>query len=397
MNIKENIKKYFTENEWSFADDDSNMRSRCRVCKKDNVVLFNFKTGKYSCENNCYPPGEIHDYLPKGWIPSDSENSTLKISTCQELLDYEVQPEYFIVNPLIPEQAITSITADSGKGKSLLALIFAYSIATGEKLFDQFEVKQNKVLIVDMEMSTNEIITRFKKIVTTEVPIDYIYNQQFLITDDENFENLIEIIEKNKYGVVIFDTFNMISNKKENDQDEMREVNRKLLELIRKTSVTIIYLHHHRKLQKGERLSQSSSRGSTEIIARVSSHLLLDSKSYVEDSNNILEITISQEKARSSERLNGKIGVKIINDNITNKITLGYLGEVVEKTKKVEEAKKAILEILGTENSLTVKQAEEKIPGIGTNNIRTAFKELEEESRINFSKEGRKNSYFLIT
>lgn len=362
-------------------------------------------------ENNDYKKFDVNELIEKTMrdqletemeiLPSktkieDDENN-LKVSTCQDLLNYEVQPEYFIVNPLIPERALSSITADSGRGKSLLALIIAYHIATGKKLFDQFETKQSKVLIIDQEMNKNEIVTRLKKIIIEDTPIDYLIDQKVNITDTEDFLNILNIISENKYGVIIFDTFTEIHNKEENDSGAMKEVNNKLLDLIRITGISVIYLHHHKKLQKGERLSQSSSRGSTEIIAKVSSHLLLDSKSYREDANSILEITISQEKARSSQRLSGKIGVKIINDNITNKITWEFLGEISDKTKKIEEAKESIMEAIREENwGLTVKQTENKIPGIGTSNIRAAFRELVSEKKLMVNQQGREKVYSLL-
>jgi hypothetical protein len=323
------------------------------------------------------------------------EEDGLIISTCQELLDYKIKPEYFVINPLIPKESITSITADSGKGKSLFALIIAYHIASGLLLFDKYVVESSKVLIVDQEMNKNEVVSRFKKIVTSELPISYMIDQKFLVTDDDDLANLKKAIVEGGYKVVIFDTFTEIHDKEENDSGAMKLVNEKLLDLIRLTKVTVIYLHHHRKLQKGERLSQSSSRGSTEIIAKVSSHLLLDSKNYKdENGNKVLEVTVSQEKARSSSRLDGKISFKIINDDFENKIKWEYLGEVEEKGKKVEEAKTLIIEVLQSCEGATVKDLEEKIK-VGSSNVRVALKELVLESKIDAGQQGKAKYYFI--
>jgi RecA-family ATPase len=323
-----------------------------------------------------------------------SDYDGFKITTCKDILNSVVEPEYFIVDPLIPEQAITSITADSGKGKSLLALIIGYHLASGKSLFNQYTVKQSKVLIIDQEMNPNQINSRFKKIIDSEIDIDYIIDQRFNITDEYDYSKLWNDILMKNYKVVIFDTFTEIHNKEENDSGAMKEVNNALLKLIRLTGVTIIYLHHHRKMQKGERLSQSSSRGSSEIIAKVSSHLLIESKSYKEEESSVLEMTISQEKARSSKRLDVKITIKIINNNVTNKITWEYLGEVNDKAKKVEEAKDAILEILNSgQAGLTVNDAENKIPNVGKSNIRVAFKELVEGKILDVGLSGREKYY----
>jgi len=342
----------------------------------------------------------LHPIVPEGQLldgeePEGDDGDDLVISSCQELLNYEVQPEFFIINPLVPKEAITAITADSGRGKSLFALVLAYHIAKGEDLFGKYKAEQSKVLIIDQEMNKNEIVVRFKKIVDAALPIDYVVEQSFSIIEEENLENIVNIIIDGGYKVVIFDTFTEIHNLEENDSGAMKKVNKNLLELIRRTKVTVIYLHHHRKLQKGERLSQSSSRGSSEIIAKVSSHLLLDSKSYADEfGNQVLEITISQEKARSSLRLNGRISFKIINDLENNKIRWEYLGEVEEKGKKVEEAKVCIMEILKSGPGATVKDLEGK-SDVGTSNIRMALKELAAESKIDVGRQGKAKYYFL--
>lgn len=324
----------------------------------------------------------------------DDDNG-FRVSTCQELLSCEIQPEYFIINPLIPKEAITSITADSGKGKSLFALILAYHIAKGDDLFGKYKTEQQKVLIIDQEMNRNEVVSRFKKIIDSSLPIDYIIDQKLLLTDEYDLSNLKIIIARNDYQVVIFDTFTEIHDKEENDSGAMKLVNEKLLELIRITKISIVYLHHHRKIQKGERLSQSVSRGSTEIIAKVSSHLLLDSKNYKDElGNRVLEMTVSQEKARSSSRLDGKISLKIINDEFENKIRWEYLGEAEEKGKKVEEAKSFIIETLSNCQGATVKDLEEK-SDVGTSNIRIALKELVSENKIDVGQQGKAKYYFI--
>ncbi|MFA6417070.1 MAG: AAA family ATPase [Patescibacteria group bacterium] len=324
----------------------------------------------------------------------ESENE-LVISTCQELLAYEVQPEFFVINPLIPKEAVTSITADSGKGKSLFALILAYHIAAGLPLFNKYEVEQSRILIIDQEMNKNEIVTRFKKLIDKDIPINYIIDQRFMITDPSDFARLVVLIVKNEYKVIIFDTFTEIHDKEENDSGAMKAVNKQILKLIRLTKVSVIYLHHHRKPQKGEKLSQSSSRGSSEIIAKVSSHLLLDSKNYKDElGNKVLEVTVSQEKARSSLRLDGKISFKVFNNQETDQINWEYLGEVEEKGKKVEEAKIYIMESLSSSQGATVKDLEEK-SNAGISNIRIALKELVSENKIDVSQQGKAKYYFI--
>ncbi|MCX6792920.1 MAG: AAA family ATPase [Candidatus Falkowbacteria bacterium] len=396
MDIKKRVIEYFQKGDWPFENEGLNIRAKCMSCKNTTLV-FDFETGKYTCENTfCDNAGEIDSFLPKEILSDPIDSNDLKISTCQELLNYEVEPEYFIVKPLIPENAITNICSDSGKGKSLLALIIAYHIASGKPLFDEFPVKQGGVLLIDQEQNLNTVVSRFKKVVTENLPIDYIIDQKFLITDEENFECLIKKIKEQKYKVIIFDTFTEIHDKEENESGPMKIVNRKLLELIRRTNVSLVYLHHLRKPFKNEKLSQSSSRGSGEIIAKCSSNLLLESKNSADEfGNTVLEMTISQEKSRSSERLNGRIAIKIFNDPENGFIKWQFMGEIEEKGKRVEEAKILIMETLQTVPGVTVKDLEGKTE-IGSNNLRSGLRELMNEGKIDCSHQGRAKYYFPL-
>lgn len=88
---------------------------------------------------------------------------------------------------MIPEGAITALTASSGAGKSLFMIILAKHIALGEKLFGTFETKQANVLVVDLEMDDDIIASRHKAFISDTAPIYYMHNQSFNICDDEDF------------------------------------------------------------------------------------------------------------------------------------------------------------------------------------------------------------------
>ncbi len=317
------------------------------------------------------------------------KKNLFKIISGSEMIDKKIKAQPYIVDKMIPERAITAITADSGKGKSMFALIIAYHIAKGEKIFGEFEVKQNKVLIIDQEMDSDIIHERYKSVFKEEKEsqIDFIYEQSLQIDDNNHYQDLIRLIKQNNYKVIIFDTLTNLHNKSENSADEMKEVNRRLLDLINQTGVSIIYLHHHKKRQQGELYSQSSSRGSTEIIAKVASHLLIDSKVSIdaECDISITELTIQQEKARRPERIN-KIGLKIFYDQNLKQTHWEYIGEVKNNEKKIEQAKDFIKEELRNNSWLSIENlknsASEKKIDIGEKNLREACRELVKNMEI---------------
>lgn len=320
---------------------------------------------------------EIIDAMQKPPVKNN-----LTITTSAELLQKTPKAMPYIVEKMIPENAITAITADSGVGKSLFALILASHVATGEPLFGTFKVKKNKVLILDLEMDENTIISRYQSIFNKPVDIDIVYEQSWKIDHPPHYNWLKKTILEKGYGVVIFDTLVNIHSKNENSSDEMKLVNEELLRLMRETGVTIIFLHHHRKLQPRERYGQNSSRGSTEIINKTSSHLLLTRmKIFQEENGNFINsLKIKQEKSRQPGYINA-IGVDIKYDH-TNKTTWEYKGIIDIDKNKIDEAKENILEILSEEDKCTVGQFKEKIQSVGESNIRKALKELENEEKI---------------
>ncbi|MBU3906402.1 AAA family ATPase [Patescibacteria group bacterium] len=315
------------------------------------------------------------------------KENDFKVVNSDEILEAKISDQPFIIDRLIPEKAITSITADSGKGKSILSIILARYIAKGEKLFGEFNVKQGKVLVVDQEMNKNEIFSRHQSIIKGEkgLKIDYLGEQFLQIDNKSDYEWLKNRIKEKNYRVVIFDTLTNLHAKNENSADEMKEINKLLLNLIYKTGTTIVYLHHHRKRQQGEYYSQSSSRGSTEIIAKTASHLLIDSKQFTENEITITEMTIQQEKARSSKRIN-KIGLKIFYDYHLKETHWEYLGEINDAANKLEMAKKFVLDILEKNGEHTINgfKAEKEKQGLnfGINALRSVCKDLITEGLI---------------
>ena len=317
-----------------------------------------------------------------------AKQEELRVISGSEILKMPIKEQPYIVEKMIPERAITALTADSGKGKSLFALILAIAIARGEKLFKEFEVKKNNVLIIDLEMDRDVIVSRFQSLVDDNLPIDYILEQPFNITDESDFNRLAELIKKNNYGLVIFDTISNIHMAEENSAKEMKEVNKQLLRLINEANISILYLHHNRKRRQDEKFNQSSFRGSTEIIAKVASHLLLDSKLEVNDDGfSVLKITIQQEKSRRPEALT-KIGINATYDPISKKTLVDYVGIIDDAGESKKLAKNFVLENMEVANEYTVadfqKIKKAKGAAIGINQIRAALLELESKAVISF-------------
>lgn len=308
----------------------------------------------------------------------------IKILTAEEILAMTVKEQPYIIEKMIPAGAITALTADSGVGKSLLTLFFAKHIAKGERLFDKYAVKQSKVLIMDLEMDKDIIVGRFKAVIESPIQIDMIMEQSFEFNKEDNYQWLVSIIKQRNYKMLIFDTISNVHSFEENSAKEMKELTKQMLRLINETKITILFLHHHRKIGQGEKYGQSTSRGSTEIIAKVASHLLLKKAA---NTNGNITVELEQFKSRRPERLE-KIGIEFIYDKEKNKTEVKFLGELENSNRKKEEAEKWIIEFLESE-SMEIKEIMEHLAKnelkISEKTVRETIKELEQDDKIAFT------------
>ncbi len=334
---------------------------------------------------------EIESYLKRIPIEKEIDRSGFKVTPGQIMSILPIKKFPYLIDKLIPEKAITSLTADSGKGKSLLALIMAQSVASGKPFLNEFTTKQTKILIIDQEMDSDLIIGRFKSVILDNESrdnIDFMYEQFWLIDNKANYDWLVQIIKDREYGFLILDTLTMIHNAEENSSTEMRKVNELLLSLIADTGITIMYLHHHRKSLDNERTGMQSSRGSTEIIAKVASHLAVESKKRLNENDEVvLDMTILQAKTRRPESIT-KIGLEITYDKEMERTRYHYKGVVDDDQNRLEEAVRHIISLFERNNAArTVDAIKSSLEGrgvkLGDNSIRNALKVLVDEGTFN--------------
>jgi hypothetical protein len=262
----------------------------------------------------------------KGIITSEH-----KIISLNDILKLIPKQNPFLLQGMIVEGSVNALTSDSGKGKSLLMLKMVEAIAQGEKFLEEFETKKSKVLIVDLEMSEDDVIGRTQSIIGHEIEgIDFHHSQSFNILNDDDFKWLKNTVLANGYKLVVLDTYSMAAgSKNENDNAEANLVNKRFLELTNECGCTILFLHHHRKLQKGEVMSQSTSRGATDIIGKTASHLLIDTKDIIvmdgEDAQKGIKIVVEQMKRRRATGFD-RFAVNIWYNPIKDKSYFSFAG-----------------------------------------------------------------------
>jgi len=327
---------------------------------------------------------------PMKWDIEEKQNPPAehKIISLNEILKKTPNPNPFLLQGMIVEKAINALTSDSGKGKSLLMLKMVEAISTGEKFLGEFDTKQSKTLVIDLEMSEDDIIDRTQTIVGKEIDgLNFHYAQTFNIFNDDDFKWIKDIIRTEGYKLVVLDTYSMMApSKSENDNAEANVVNKKLLEITNECDCTILFLHHHRKLQKGEIMSQSSSRGATDIIGKTASHLLITTKdiTIIDDGEGLKGIKIVLEQMKRRKRTGfDRFAVNVWNNPFENKTYFEFAGFDEKAESALEKTINAILSKMKFGEEYIMSEITELIGK--SSNIYSAFKILiEEQKRVNF-------------
>ncbi len=325
--------------------------------------------------------------------PTELElEESLESLTLSVMMKLETPDNPYIVDVLVPTGTIVSIIGETGKGKSLFMLELAKSMAFGEDFFGEFVVEdKQRVLIIDQEMNKNLLVDRFKSFfydkTETEMKssgLEIMFEKCWSIDDPKKFKAMKKKIVKGKYDVVIFDTWITIHGAEENSSDSVKKINALMLEMIAECGITIIYLHHKKKaMDGGSSTGANSARGSTEILAKVSSNIEIHSKEDMdEDGVNMKVMTITQSKNRLAQAL-PKSEVWVYYDPITKRTRWDYKGGVGSKPKVLEVATDHLKEYYGglergeTKTFSDVLESfKESGVKVGQKNLRKAIKEL---------------------
>lgn len=253
-------------------------------------------------------------------------------------------------------------------------------------------MKKKKTLIIDQEMDKDLIAERYQSFIK-DSPVDMIMEQDFKLDEEEDYDGLVSLIKKNGYELIVFDTFITIHTKNENDSNEMAQVSQLLMRLIKDTDCTIVYLHHHRKKGRDDNYGTESARGSTEIIAKAASHIVINSNKVITDDAYVLNIDIMPQKARRVETMN-PVRVQVTTYKESKKSIWQYLGETstsVEDTTKVD----LMNHFKANEGqSYSRKDLAAVFPKVGERTLYNALKRLVDEGRAKSAKDGRRHVFW---
>lgn len=257
-----------------------------------------------------------------------------KILSINDLYSMKIPEQSWVVDRLVPSNGITAISGTPGSYKSWLSIYIAKEVSRGEQVFGKFDTDKSAVLVIDLENSIRLKRDRAKLLnIDSQNPI-YYWKGDFCADQNTDIERLKAVIQKNNINLVIFDSLVRIHNKDENDAKSMSAVFKKLKEIVNQ-ECTIIFLHHSRKQSFNNRGGGESMRGSSDILAAIDSHLLLE--------KNKDGLKISQPKLRQAEAIKPiKLKIATIEDNFD----FIFEGEVKEPLDKITETRSKVVEVL---------------------------------------------------
>ncbi len=219
---------------------------------------------------NCYPPLENNELfnIVKSAMSSCLPEKEIEILTIEQLYDDKnfTTPEP-IVEGLINKGEFHLCSATAKTGKTLLALNLAFSIATGKLFLDKFKTIKNIVLVIQTEISNNHLRFRIKKIFGNDISsikeIVLFANERIKVDTITGLKSLERLIEKEKPGLVILDPFYTLHNRNEDSSSEMAPVLSNIRELVLKTEISLLMIHHQGKKKESGSQTGHKHRGSS--------------------------------------------------------------------------------------------------------------------------------------
>ena len=177
-------------------------------------------------------------------------------------------PITFLIKDYLMREGVTAIAAPVRERKSLIALNIVYSLLTGEKLFDHFEVvhKPSRVLYLCPEVSLGPFTDRIKKIGL----MGYVGETLFcrtLSADGHLDLDAPELQPALPGSVVILDTAIRFLRGDENSSQDVRAFADSIFALLHNGAESVVMLHHSPKDVGDSMTLENAMRGSGDMGA----------------------------------------------------------------------------------------------------------------------------------
>lgn len=186
--------------------------------------------------------------------PADAIVEALEVKGLGSIVSANPVKTPYIVSRLLRRGEVAALIAPPKCRKSFLVADLAVSGATGSEWFGQYPVTKGRVLLVDNELSENEIADRMRAILSEKgVAIEDIAALEVmsLRTSDAGIDQVIAdlIAREQGYDLIIFDALYMFLEEgmDENSNADMTVLLRKFRRLAGRTGAAVVLVHHTSK------------------------------------------------------------------------------------------------------------------------------------------------------
>jgi len=262
----------------------------------------------------------------------------------EDLMNRNFPQEEWLVDRILPEEAITILSGPPASYKTWVLLDIAIAVSSHKPLFGKFKTSQAGVLIIDEENNPRILQKRlFMLQATADLPI-YFSNSPGFKLNDENVD--LAILNCQAYGIklVIIDSLVRIHASDENSAGDMAAVFDHLKRFTVK-GITVLVTHHNRKPGANRSYTGSEMRGSSDILAAVDSHLALSRKDR--------QLVFHQTKQRGEEELEP---FQIVANIDKYSFAFEYQGKLEVREDKVQAIQNAIVMLLTDNGKLMQKE-----------------------------------------
>ncbi|MFA6076595.1 MAG: AAA family ATPase [Candidatus Paceibacterota bacterium] len=263
-----------------------------------------------------------------------------RLWTIGEILEHDFGEEEWLVDSLISKQGMMALSGNPGDFKTWVTIHIALCVSRNLPVFGKFQATQGSVLIIDEEDHLRLLKRRLELLGAKEADNIHYLSQSGIKIDIEVVRDMIlDIVNEKNIKLVIFDSLIRVHGQEENDAGGMAKVFNSFQKIIT-AGASILFTHHHRKQQQGQKANTGQSmRGSSDILAAVDCHITIEKKSEEED-----RLILRQTKLRQGELL-PPFEISILKSEL-GPSGFEFVGDFDEKKKKAEEASDAVVILL---------------------------------------------------
>jgi hypothetical protein len=284
-------------------------------------------------------------------------------------MSHKYPPATYLVDRLIPTEAITILSGQSRSYKTYALLDIAVAVASQKPLFNHFETTRSNVLIINEEDGERLLQQRFRQLGIVEgagLPIHISALTDFKL-EDKQVDSTIKFCKDNEIALVIIDSLIRVHSADENSAREMSKVFAQLRKFT-KVNIAVLVTQHNRKTTQHSTGGASEMRGSSDILAAVDSHIGVK-----RDNKDRFYLTFSQEKQRYDVELE-PFQMKF---NTSGPIfRFEYLGSLQQQPDKSITLYTVVCNLLSDHAELTIEELLDKIKAVGISTYRQELRGL---------------------